>query len=147
MLNRLLASQHKPIEAQDFLDQFDRNSPLAKMGRFDESATNSLLLDSGIQMTPPSALSRTSTPNSRRQNGTRTHRTSTGPQSMMSGADLTGVNSPSARSTPQSTASGIVLCTSTPFQAQSFQPQAFFQSKSNIDNAIKKARANAFFDR
>jgi hypothetical protein len=145
----LIASQNKSIEAQDFMDRFERNSPLNKIARFDEPTSNDLLLDdSGICMMTPPALSRTSTPGGRRNNASngRTHRNSAN-NFMASGVDLAGVNSPSGRSTPQSTASGIVLCSSTPFQGQSFQPQVLLQSKSNIDTAMKKARANAFFDR
>lgn len=145
LLSKLIASQTKSIEPQDFLDRFERNSPLTKMARYDEGVNESLFDDSGIQSFTNS-LSRTSTPVSRRtNNGTKAQRNQQQNGNFFaSNADLTGVNSPSARSTPQSTASGIVFCSSTPFQPQQ---QGILQAKSNIDTAMRKARANAFFDR
>ncbi|KAI6191924.1 Zinc finger, FLYWCH-type domain-containing protein [Aphelenchoides bicaudatus] len=145
LLSKLIASQSKSIESQDFLDRFERNSPLNKMARYDEGINDSLFDDSGIQSFTNS-LSRTSTPVSRRTNsGTKAQRNQQQNGNFFaSNADLTGVNSPSARSTPQSTASGIVFCSSTPFQPQQ---QGILQAKSNIDTAMRKARANAFFDR
>ncbi|KAI6226448.1 Zinc finger, FLYWCH-type domain-containing protein [Aphelenchoides fujianensis] len=128
----------------------DRNSPLAKLARLDESLVGDAD-DSGIQ------LGRSFTPSRSNRNTSVASLLSavTPPRSSAavlnhssgfmspSNVDLTGVNSPSARSTPQSTSGGMILCNSAP----TFLPVASHQSKSMIDKAMRGARVNSFLNK
>ncbi|CAD5229400.1 unnamed protein product [Bursaphelenchus okinawaensis] len=109
-LSQLMGNNHHNHH-QELLDDFDRNSPLAKMVKLDDSVDFN---DSGISLSTSGGLLNWSP---------QRHNT-----------DIHNVNTPSARSTPQSTQSNFT-----------YLPQASVQSKSAIDRAIrgtKAARAN-----
>ncbi|CAD5234396.1 unnamed protein product [Bursaphelenchus xylophilus] len=113
-LSQLMGNAHNSNNHQDILDSFDRNSPLTKIAKLDESSTD--LDDSGISLSTSGGLLNWSP-----QRGHNSH-------------DIQNVNTPSARSTPQSTQSNFT-----------YLPQASVQSKTAIDRAIrgsKAARAN-----
>ncbi|KAI6232220.1 Zinc finger, FLYWCH-type domain-containing protein [Aphelenchoides besseyi] len=144
-LNQITAT----LAQNDFLDRFDRNSPLAKLARLDETVANDLD-DSGISLGRSFSSSRSSQRNTAALASVLASMTPPRASNMLnsnflnaSNLDLSGVNTPSARSTPQSTSNGMVLCNSN----LNFMPQASMQSKSAIDKAMSGARVNSILNK